>query len=137
MQIAPLSRSEKSLVLASMQGNQGISAVARPLRRLFGLCGDAVCQGLLAATAVGANSKNGGDLAALIAHSKVKKRKGGRVDNDGTTKVTDEVKEGGRTLSGINRVTGRGNRCYWSNSEHHLLPECTLENMPKCNRLSY
>ena len=44
MQDASHSGSEKSLVLGAVQGNLGISAVARRMRRPFGPCGGAVRQ---------------------------------------------------------------------------------------------
>ena len=51
---------QKSLALASVQGNLGISAVARQRRRLLGPRGGAPPQNALAATDVDATS-NGGD----------------------------------------------------------------------------
>ena len=47
---APLSLTDKSLVLASVRGNLGMAAEARKLKRLLGPMGDAVRRDILAAT---------------------------------------------------------------------------------------
>ena len=61
-----LTRSEKSLALAGAQGNLGISAVARQMRRLFGPRGGAARRDAWAATDADANS-NDDNLAACVA----------------------------------------------------------------------
>ena len=53
----------KSPVLASVQGDLGISAVARQMRRLFGQRGGFARQDVLATTDAGANSNNEGSFA--------------------------------------------------------------------------
>ena len=58
MQNAAPSRPETSLVLAIVQGNLGIGAVARQMGRSFGQCGGVARQDVLAATDVQVNSNN-------------------------------------------------------------------------------
>ena len=50
MKNVPRSRSEKSLALAGVRGNLGISDAARQMRRSYGPRGAAVRQDVLAAT---------------------------------------------------------------------------------------
>ena len=57
-------RPEKSLAKASVQGNLGLSAVPRQMRRLFGPRGGVVRWGGLAATDADVNSNGGDDFAA-------------------------------------------------------------------------
>ena len=57
-----------------MQGNMGIAAGARQMRRLFGSRRGAVRQDVLATTDVGVNSHEEGDFAAWVAYRKAKKK---------------------------------------------------------------
>ena len=106
-----LPQSEKSLVLASAQGNLGIPAVAQQARWLFGPRGSAVRQDVLAATDA--------DVSSNDAPRAKKRRKkveiGGRKEK--------KVNAGGQNLNGINQKPGRSDRCYWRNSQCHPLPE--------------
>ena len=77
-----LPQSEKSLVLASAQGNLGVPAVARQMRRLFGPRGGAVRQDVLAATDADVSS-NGDDVAARATHREAEQQE-------------RKVKDGGR-----------------------------------------
>ena len=68
MQNAPLSRWRKSPVLASVQGNLGISAVDQQIRRLFGPFGGAAPQDVSAAADVDAISDEDDDFAAWVVY---------------------------------------------------------------------
>ena len=57
------SRPDESLALASVQGNLGIPAVDRQMRRRFGPCGGVARKEVLAATVVEVNSYDD-DVAA-------------------------------------------------------------------------
>ena len=73
---------EKSLALASVQGNVGISVVARQVCRLSGPRGGAVRQGVSAATDADASSDDE-DMVSWAAHRKAKKQKWGDDGDDG------------------------------------------------------
>ena len=76
MQDVALSRSGKSRALTSAQGNLGLPAVAKQTRRLFGPCGGAVRQDVLAAAGWDAASGEGTDFEVWVAHRKAKKKGG-------------------------------------------------------------
>ena len=76
MRNASLTRSAKSLVLGSMQGNPDLPAVAKPMCRLFGPSGGAASQGVPAAADIYASSREGTDSAEWVAHRKAKKKGG-------------------------------------------------------------
>ena len=59
MQNATLSRTEKSLLLASVQGALSLQAAVERMRRLFDPCGGAARRNVLAATDVFAPSEDG------------------------------------------------------------------------------
>ena len=68
-------RSEKSLVLASVKGNVGISAVARQMHPLWGPSGSFDRQDMDAgAMDVDASTNEDGDFAALAARCMAKKK---------------------------------------------------------------
>ena len=96
MRNTSLSRSEKSLVLASVRGNSEIAATTRRTRRLFGSCAGAARQGVLEATDVEVNPIYD-DYADWVAYRQAEKRKE-KTDGAGAGKV----KRGVRILSGIN-----------------------------------
>ena len=75
MQNASLSRSEKSLVLACVPGNSGVSAVARQMRPLFGSRGGAIREDFSAATDVEVISNDESDFAPWLAYNKAKNKK--------------------------------------------------------------
>ena len=74
MRKGSLPRSETSLVLAGNKGNSGISAVVRQMRHVFGPCGGAPRQDVLAATDVDVKSNGGDDFAASAAYRNAKKK---------------------------------------------------------------
>ena len=76
MRDASLARSSKSLALAGLQGNLGISAAARQMRRLCGPCGGIARQDVSAAVGVDANSTDGDHFVAWDARRETKKRNG-------------------------------------------------------------
>ena len=93
-------------------GDLGTSEVARQMRRPLGPRGGADRHDVSAATDVDVTS-NDDDDAARLPHRKAKKRD---EKNGG-----DREKGDGQTLNGMNQKTGRGNRRYWRDSEHHIL----------------
>ena len=68
MQNTALSRSGKSLALASAQGDLGFPAFARHVRRILGPRGSAARQDVLVAADTGMSSEEGTDLEACVAH---------------------------------------------------------------------
>ena len=132
MQNASLSRSGKSLVLASVQGRPGISAVARQVRRLFGLCGGVARRDVSAAADVGATSNEHADSAAWVTRRKAKEEgRKKKVEVGGKKKGKVKVKGGGQNLRGSRRNTGLRNRRFPRDNEFHLLPKGSLEEAPK------
>ena len=73
IQNAARSRSEKSVLLASAQGNLDFQAVARYMGRLFGSYVGAASPDFLAAAAADVSSDDGADFEAGAAHRKAKK----------------------------------------------------------------
>ena len=73
VQNASSSESEKSLVLASSQGDVNLSTAAKQMRRLFGLCGGAAWQDVLAAADADSLSGGESDHATRVAYRKAKK----------------------------------------------------------------
>ena len=132
MQNASLSRSAKSLIPATVQGNLGIPAVVRQMRPSCGARGGVARQDVSAATDADANPNYEDAFAERVARRTP--RKGGekkKADDDGPKKVQDKGKERGQTLNGINENTGRRAKCNWSNSENHRLPKRPLRSAPK------
>ena len=119
---ASLSRSEKSAVVASVQGNLGVSAAARQIRRLLRPRGGAAREDVSAAGDVDSNSNDQDDFAAWDAYRKARKNDKGNAKVGGATKMEGEVKEGGRTPNGIEQNTGLSKRCSWRDSGYQLLP---------------
>ena len=74
IQDAASSRSEKSLVLASVRGNRSFPAVANHMRRHVGPCGRAACQDVQGAADMGASSDEDADFEAWAARRKAKKK---------------------------------------------------------------
>ena len=72
IQHASLPRSGQSLALPSVPGNSGICVVARQMRSLFGACGGAACQDVLAAVDADAISDEHVDFAAFVAYRTAK-----------------------------------------------------------------
>ena len=64
MQGAAISRSEKMLALASVQGNLGFPDVTKQMRRLFGPHGGAARQDVLVVADMHASSEEGTDFEA-------------------------------------------------------------------------
>ena len=75
MQNASFTESEKSLVLAGIQGKIKFSASAKEMRRLFGSRGGAARQSVLVAAETDSSSKEGRERAAWSANRKAKKKK--------------------------------------------------------------
>ena len=88
MKNASHSRSKKPTGLARVQGYVGISAVARQMRGLIGLCGGVTRQDVSAAADADANSNGDDDFAAWVAYRKAKKKGArGRVEEGEQKKV--------------------------------------------------
>ena len=88
LQNASLSRSQESLVLASVQGYLGISAVARQRRRFLGPRDGVARQDVLAATDVDGNSNDEDDFAAWVGRRGAKKKSDEKkAEDEGSKKV--------------------------------------------------
>ena len=83
-------RSEKPLFIASVQGNLGISAVARQMRRIFDPRDGAYRQDVFVATAADAMSYDADDFPEWTAYRKAKKKRG-KAEDGGAEKVKDKV----------------------------------------------
>ena len=85
IQNASPSRPEKSLILASVQGDTTFPVVAKQMRRIFGPCGGAARQDVLVAADMDAASEEGTDFEASTAYGKAKNRgkRESREDGDG------------------------------------------------------
>ena len=100
VQTASLSRPEKSLALASVQRNSGISAAARHKRRFFGPCGGAARQDVSAATDVEVNP------SCTPEDEKTKGKENGAA---GAKKQVDNLRGAGATHNPANQKTVRRN----------------------------
>ena len=87
MRNAALSKNEKSLVSARIQGTSAFTAEARQMRRLFGSCGSAASQDVLFAADVDLSSENESNHAAWLARRKATKSRNfaSRGRSDGKT----------------------------------------------------
>ena len=90
--VAHLYRSGRSLAPASVQGNSGISAVARQMRRPFGPCGGAAQRHTSAAAEVDTISNDDEESAALVARREAKKKgEQKKWEDGGMRKNTDKA----------------------------------------------
>ena len=93
MQNAAVSRSDKSLVLASVHVNVGLPAVAKQTRRLFGSRGGAARQDALVTANIDVSSAEKTDFEALASHRLAKKQGG-----DGDARKSDTKPVGGMAI---------------------------------------
>ena len=106
MRNASLSKSENSSFPARIQGNIGFPAAAKQMRRLFRPRGRAARQDVLVATDIEVSSEAETDSEAWVAHCKAKKTGGEKgMNHGGARKSKYNVKGGGQTLNGFNRLT--------------------------------
>ena len=106
MQNASFAESEKSLVLAGIQGKIKFSASAEQMQRLFGARGGAARQNVLVAAETDSSLKEGGDRAAWSAYRKAKKKKEFARRLDGNAKKGKSKGMGdNQALNGFNRRT--------------------------------
>ena len=123
MQNAAFSRSEKSWVLASVQGDLGFPAASKQMRRLFVPRGGAGRQDVLVAANIDLSSEAGTDFEAWVAYREAKKKSWKKKREDGDArKNAGKAKGGGQTLNGYTRETGSRNRRYRHDSEYPLAP---------------
>ena len=125
MQNAALPGTEKSLLLASVQGSLDFPIVAKQVRRPFDPCGEPARQGVLAATEMDKQSDEDLSFEASAAYWEAEKK--GRDSPQklkNTPKGAKKIKGDGHVLNGPNRRTGERNRCNSRGSGYHLAPKC-------------
>ena len=119
-------RPEKSLALASVKRNLGISAVARGC--LFVPRGGVARQDVSAATDADTNSKNEHDVAEWAASRKVKKEgEKQKAEHGASENVEEKAKGVSQTLNGAKKEPGLRNNCFWRDGEYRLLPRFPTE----------
>ena len=125
MRTAPPPRPGKSLLLASVKGNLGISAISQQMRRLFGPRGGAAWGDVSAATDVYVESI-GDDYAARAAYRKAKKRQRGSHGVGGPEKKSEKAagRMGGQTPNSLNqKKTSPAKPCNLCYCGYYLLPK--------------
>ena len=96
MHSAALSGQEKSLALASSQKSLASSEVAMAMRILFGPCGGAARQDVMAVAYVDESSGSDKGQEACAAYKKAKQQGAGRRKGDGMPKKSSDTVNGGR-----------------------------------------
>ena len=110
---AGLLRQETSLAMASSRKSLKFENASANIRRLFGSCGGKGRQDVLRAEGAAGLLESDEDLDAWMAHRKSTKEGVGKKKMDGSpTRGGDNVRGGGQTLDGFNRVTGKPDRCH-------------------------
>ena len=122
MQNAALSRSGKSLLLASVKGSLSFPIPATLMRRLFDPCGEPARQDVLAATDWDMRSdeedfRYAAEAASRNATNRQKDSPRGLSNN---SKGANKKKGDGQVLNGFKWRTGVRNRCYACDSEYSL-----------------
>ena len=114
-------------MLPSLQGNVGMAAVARQMRRLFGPAGGAVRQDVLAATGVDEQSKaasDDDDFEALVSYRNAKKSSTEKESTWAKKGKAGENTGDGEIPNGTNSKMGTRDRCYLRKSKNYLVPKC-------------
>ena len=125
MQSALLSKNEKSLAMAAVQGSLDCPFLAKQMRQISQLVGGPRRRDVLNFSA----DSGGVDDEDISYEAWVAFRKAAGSRKDVTQGARPRPKgKGGKpgeqVRNGFNRRTGERNRCYGCDSEFHLLPKC-------------
>ena len=110
MQNTSFTESEKSLVLAGIQGKIKFSASAEQMQRLFGARGGAARQNVLVAAETDSSLKEGGDRAAWSAYCTAKKK---GICEEGARKCKKGKSKGMGDGQALNRFNRRASVRIW------------------------